>query len=395
LFLAAVSAPSRLDRLIVIGRPPRLFRAGNDDQRQDGSMQRIARLSPSSRLVVVALAALVAIVGIGPALQPTTAAAVSRWTGGVDLYRSGVFTTQQTWLWCTAADVQIIRNIADHAADHSRSSQQRYFDYMRAHNRYDIPLKDGVDPAGWTAGLRHFVDGRYRLVASRSFDAAMRSAVTNLRKTNLPVAITVSHGNHAWVLTGFTATADPAVTSRFTVTSVRVVGPLWGLQSRSYGYDMRPDTKLTPSQLRGFFTPWHYTSVPMAWENLWVSVQPVAAQTTTSAPKATPRPSPKAIPRPSPTATATVTATATATATATSTSSPSHGAIAAYANPAPSGGTDPATAQARTENRDGFWLLASIAASVSIALAIAIALASRRRSGGLQAIKPPIERPPA
>ncbi|MEA2546419.1 MAG: hypothetical protein QOI09_1692, partial [Chloroflexota bacterium] len=208
----------------------------------------IARLVLAASLAVAALG--------GTAASPdATASALSRWTGGIDLYRAGVFTTQKTWLWCTAADVQIIRNIVDHQADHAKSSQQRYFDYMRAHNRYRIPLKDGVDAAGWTAGLRHFVDSRYRMVASRSFESALRSAVTSLRKTNLPVAITVMHGNHAWVLTGFTATADPAITSRFTVTSVRVVGPLWGLQNRTYGYDMRPDTKLTPSQLKGFFTP--------------------------------------------------------------------------------------------------------------------------------------------
>ena len=143
-----------------------------------------------------------------------SAAALPRWTGGVDLYRSGTFTTQQSWLWCTAADVQIMRNIADHRRDHATASQQRYFQYMRARNRYDIPVTDGVDPAGWTAGLRHYVDGRYRLVASRSFDAALRSAVTNLRRINLPVGITVAHGNHAWVLTGFSATADPAQTTQ-------------------------------------------------------------------------------------------------------------------------------------------------------------------------------------
>ena len=243
-------------------------------------------------------------VGVSATSPAASASAATRWTGGVDLYRPGVFTTQKTWLWCTAADIQIIRNIVDRQVDHSRSSQQRYFAYMRAHNRYDIPLKDGVDPAGWTAGLRQFVDARYRLVASRSFDSALRSAVTNLRKTNLPVAITVSHGNHAWVLTGFTATADPAATTHFTVTSVRVVGPLWGLQSRTYGYDMRPDTRLTPSQLRGFFTPWHYTSVPMAWENRWVSVQPVGASTPTPmAATMLPLPSRPAItvaPKPSP-----------------------------------------------------------------------------------------------
>jgi hypothetical protein len=248
-------------------------------------------------IVRLALAALVtaALVGGRLAAPAADASALSRWTGGVDLYRSGVFTTQKSWLWCTAADVQIIRNIADHATDHSKANQQRYFTYMRARNRYSIPVSDGVDPAGWTAGLRHYVDGRYRLYQSGSFTSALRSAVTNLRKTNLPVGITVSHGNHAWVLTGFTATADPARTSKFAVTSVRVVGPLWGLQSTSYGYDMRPDRKLTPSQLKGFFTPWHYGKVKMAWEGKWVSVQPVA----TAAVKApAPKPKPPATPKP-------------------------------------------------------------------------------------------------
>ena len=263
-------------------------------------MVRLARGRSIARLVL-AVALATASLGASAASSPdSSAAALSRWTGGIDLYRSGVFTTQKTWLWCTAADVQIIRNIADHRADHSRASQQRYFDYMRAHNRYSIPVSDGVDPGGWTAGLRHYVDSRYRLYQSGSFNSALRSAVTNLRKTNLPVAITVSHGNHAWVMTGFTATADPARTSSFTVTSVRVVGPLWGLQSRSYGYDMRPDRKLTPSQLKGFFTPWHYGKVRMAWEGKWVSVQPVA-RTTVKAPAAKPKPAATAKPTPKPT----------------------------------------------------------------------------------------------
>jgi len=249
-----------------------------------------------ARLVLAAAVAALALGGIAAA-PDRSVAALSRWDGSVDLYRSGVFTTQKTWLWCTAADAQIMRNIADGRRDHTKASQQRYFDYMRRHNRYDIPVKDGVDPAGWTAGLRHYVDGRYRLVASRSFDAALRSAVTNLRRTNLPVGITVAHGNHAWIITGFSATADPATTKKFTVTSVRVVGPLWGLQSRTRGYDMRPNTKLTPRQLKSYFTPWHYAGVRMAWEGRWVSIQPIPkAKTATTEPKATPKPTAKPSP---------------------------------------------------------------------------------------------------
>jgi hypothetical protein len=239
------------------------------------------------RILVVAAALTLGLVGLAPASPRSpsvTAAALPAWTGSIDLYRPGTFTTQKSWLWCTAADLQIIANIVNRTTDHAASSQGRYFDWMRARNRYDIPERDGVDPAGWTAGLRTFVDDRYRLTASRSFDAALRSAVTSLRKTGLPVGLTVAHGSHAWVLTGFSATADPAATARFDVTTVRIVGPLWGLQSRSFGYDMRPNTELTRKQLAGFFTPWHYARIRMAWEGRWVSVQPTGAVAAPTAP---------------------------------------------------------------------------------------------------------------
>jgi hypothetical protein len=235
------------------------------------------------------------------ALSPASGAlaASSGWDGSYDLYRSGTFTTQKSWLWCTAAGVQIVRNIVERDNDHSTSAQRRYFQWMRGHNRYELPESAGVDPAGWTAGLRHYVDSRYRLVASKTFDGALRSSVQRMRATGLPVALTVSHGNHGWIMTGFSATADPARTRSFKVTSVRVVGPLWGLQSRTYGYDMRPGKSLTVRQLRGFFTPWWYAPKRMVWDGLYVSIQPVPApkpQVAKSLPVTLPPPQPSAVP---------------------------------------------------------------------------------------------------
>jgi hypothetical protein len=226
-------------------------------------------------------------------------AALSPWDGSINVYRTGVFTTQKTWYYCTAADVQIIRNIVRHVESHSRAAQDRYFAYMRNHMRYDIPVKHGVDPAGWTAGMRHFIDDRYRLVRSATFGSLLRSAVRSLRRTNLPVALFVDHGNHGWVLHGFTATADPAVTSDFTVTSVRVTGPLWGRQNATYGYDMKPNKKLTRNQLRDFVTRWHYPPIRMVWEGEFLSIQPIGSTSTAGvSPSANPSPTPAPNPRP-------------------------------------------------------------------------------------------------
>ena len=220
------------------------------------------------------VAASLTIASVGLPRPSVAAGGPPAWHGGVDLYRDGTYTVQKSWLWCTAAGVQIVRNIVDLESDHTTTAQRRYFAWMRLHNRYHLPLAAGVDPQGWAAGLRHFVDARYRLVVSTTFDNALRSAVRHLRQTNLPVALTVSHGNHGWILTGFTASADPLTTASFKVTSVRVVGTLYGLQSRN-GYDMPPDTKLTPTQLRRFFTPWRYAPMKMAWDGRYVSIQPV------------------------------------------------------------------------------------------------------------------------
>lgn len=228
-------------------------------------------LRPILRLVLVASLGLGSFGLPGPTLGVDTPAA---WHGGVDLYRDGVYSVQRSWLWCTAAGVQIVRNIVDAESDHTATAQRRYFSWMREHNRYHLPLSAGVDPQGWSAGMREFVDDRYRLVASSTFDNALRSAVRRLRQTNRPVALAVSHGTHGWILTGFTATADPLATASYVVTSVRVTGPLYGLQSRN-GYDMPPDTRLTPTQLRRYFTPWKYAPMPMVWDGRYVSIQPV------------------------------------------------------------------------------------------------------------------------
>ena len=285
-----------------------------------------------------------------PSTSPA-AAPLPAWSGGVSLYRAGAFTTQQTWYWCTAAGVQIARNIVRREADHAASTQGAYFDWMRGHNEYDIPVKDGVDPAGWAAGMAHFVDRRYRVASDRTFDAALRRVVTSLRLTYRPVPIAVMHGNHAWLVVGFTATADPAVTRRFRVTSVRVVGPLYGLQSKN-GYDMKPNTKLTPGQLQSYVTPFHYAAVEMPWEGRYLTIEPaaswpgtVANPTPNPTPRpaaiASPRPAATASPRPAPTAAPTVTPAATPMPTATPrpTPSPTPAAPApatpALASPAP------------------------------------------------------------
>jgi len=222
-----------------------------------------------------------------PAAPAAVTSALSQWTGGIDLYRSGAFVVQGTWYWCTAANAQIMRNMKYGVANHSQATQGAYFAYMRAHDRYSFPITDGTDPQGWALGIAHYVDARYRLLTYTTFDAALRDAVTRMRLSGLPVSIAVMHGAHAWVLNGFTATADPAVTRSFTVTSVRVTGPPYGKSGNTY--DLPPDTRLTTAAFRSYFTPFHYGRVHMVWEGRYVTIQAIPRVAAVEAPAANPK----------------------------------------------------------------------------------------------------------
>ncbi len=248
------------------------MKAGDGGDRSRSPRRARRRRDRATRIGSLIVATALVFLAPGPA----AGSGLPAWTGSFDVYRTGVFTTQATWLWCTAADVQIARNIVNREDDHSATSQRRYFDWMRAHDRYAIPVSDGVDPQGWAAGMARFVDPRYRVVTSSSFANALRSAVRRLRQTSRPVALLVDRGNHGWLLTGFSATADPAVTASFRVTGVRVVGPLYGLQSRN-GYDLPPDSALSPTRLASFLTPFHYAPIRMSWEDRWVTIQAIPA----------------------------------------------------------------------------------------------------------------------
>ncbi len=67
-----------------------------------------------------------------------------------------------------------------------------------------------------------------------------------MRLTGKPVA----SGNRAWVMVGFTATADPAVTAAFQVTGVYIMGRLYTMQINGGGcFDPRPNHDYTTERL--------------------------------------------------------------------------------------------------------------------------------------------------
>lgn len=92
-------------------------------------------------------------------------------------------------------------------------------------------------------------------------DAAIAAAARALRMTGRPVGLLVWRGAHAWVVSGFRATADPAYTGDFTVTHLHVVDPWYPRVSSIWGPSRSPDSLVPVSLVAEDYLAWHRLAV--------------------------------------------------------------------------------------------------------------------------------------
>jgi hypothetical protein len=201
----------------------------------------------------------------------TVASALPAWTGTLDLYRASAFASQATTTWCVAASSQMMLNMVLGQSDASSTDQATYIAYGQANDA--ATYASGTNPTGWAAILNRYGGATYSVAHYTDSTSALKAAATRMRQTNKPVGLLVWKGRHAWVMNGFTATADPATTANFTITAVYVTGPLYPRAKNSSGYDLAPDTALTPGQLANYFLTYSDTVV-RTWNGLYVVILP-------------------------------------------------------------------------------------------------------------------------
>lgn len=175
----------------------------------------------------------------------------------IDLYRGGAFVSELTPIWCLSAAMQTSANIMDIAAgkkpDRTRARQERLFKLSRS--LFPAPDK-AAEPEGWAAGLTKLGYGKYKVTVHPSIKAAIKVAAKALRTTNRPVGLMVWRGAHSWVMSGFTSTADPAVTSSYTVTAVFIEDVWYPRHSSIWGDSRKPDVLVPVGKLPEDFKPW-------------------------------------------------------------------------------------------------------------------------------------------
>ena len=258
-----------------VGHPELVGGAGAGSLRYAADeMERLAltlhRTPELSALIDTAGVALIEVPTIGVVEAPTEVRATDprqRLRSGpfsMNLISRGDFVNQRTAYWCIPASTQTMMNIMDDGRpDRSRALQARLYrvgDRLEEDGTFsDDPEPDsfrGMGISEWVGLLNRYDYGPYELAGSKSRQNALKLAARMMRKTGKPVGLVVWRGAHAWVMSGFTATADPADTNDFTVTSVWVHDPWYPRVSSIWGRSRPPHARVSPQVLGHDFKPY-------------------------------------------------------------------------------------------------------------------------------------------
>jgi hypothetical protein len=229
------------------------------------------------------LAALLALVLALGAAVPAGTAATGSGPYRLDLYRAGDFVSQANDVQCIGASMQMMLNMILGTTDRTAARQLELQEIARAHSgRWSAEgwvsqdrERRGASSRGWVAGLRVAGGGSYRLVPAATLEEAVALAAIGIRLTGRPAGLLVWSGAHAWVMSGFEATGDPALDRSTAVTGVVVEDPWYPRVSRQWGASPRPGSQLTLAELGRHFVPWRRGTSTSTNSGRFVVVVPV------------------------------------------------------------------------------------------------------------------------
>lgn len=201
------------------------------------------------------LLSLALVAGSGTAFVPRAATAAPTYV--YDLSAPRDFVAQTNFVQCVGASMQMMLNMVRPEDDRTAATQLALQELARdlSGQRPDGREREGASVRGWTAGLNLLGAGPYRLVGTDSLEEALRVAARAMRETGHPVGLLVWRGRHAWVMSGFHATADPLGDADFDVTAAVILDPLYPHGSKTWGPSPKPQEALSPAELGKQFVP--------------------------------------------------------------------------------------------------------------------------------------------
>ena len=176
----------------------------------------------------------------------------------MDLYRQGDFMHQATKDMCVAGSTQTMMNIIDDGRpNRSVAFQERLYERGRKLSPNKAKLGPiGIDLTGWAELLNTAGYGPYVVESSETRRGAIRKAAKAIRETSRPVGLVTWRGAHSWVMSGFTATADPAYSKDFMVKAVYIEDTWYPSVSTIWGASDPPGTLVPMGKLKEDYLPY-------------------------------------------------------------------------------------------------------------------------------------------
>ena len=227
------------------------------------------RPNVARRLAIGAIAGAL-LLGLVPG---TTAAAPKPYR--FDLGTRADFVAQTNNVQCVGASVQMMLNMIRPGADRTAATQLKAQRLARTWSgrRRDGFERRGASVLGWSAALNLYKAGPYKLVGTTTIEEAVQVAATAMQRTGRPVGLLVWRGRHAWVMSGFVATADP-LASGGRVTAAIVEDPLYPHGSKTWGRSPAPGEALSIKELGRQFVPRRMSTLSSKLAGKYVLVLP-------------------------------------------------------------------------------------------------------------------------
>jgi hypothetical protein len=195
----------------------------------------------------------------------------------IDLFRRGDFVSEARADWCVPAAITIMTKLMDRQPTSAIPSQGVLDRRARALSSPRL-VGLGSEPQAWAGVLNGLGDGPYAVAARPRFGDAIAAAARALRLTGRPVGLLVWRGAHAWIMSGFEATGDPAWTNDFRVTAVRMIDPWYPRPFSAWGRTRAPDARIDLAALARDYVRWRRPTVRYAeLDGRFVLILPVVA----------------------------------------------------------------------------------------------------------------------
>lgn len=167
-----------------------------------------------------------------------------------------VFVSEVTDVMCASSAVQMVVEILDGTTDVTAKSQYRIRASIKAATVFADSRFDGAGPAGMATVIGSLTGVPYEVRSATTRAAALLDAAATLSRTGDPVILMVWRGAHAWVMSGYRASADPASFSDATVSGTYILDPWYPRVSTIWGASDGPGVFQDSSEMVRNYLPW-------------------------------------------------------------------------------------------------------------------------------------------